>query len=383
MDFSQWGHASKEWLAFAAANSALLSHDDRLPPLKQQKNANNARTILAKRLFVGTGLSSLVTTQDYGVPTRDGESITVRSYRPVLLGPKPLPAYVYYHGGGYVSGTPDTELFNCAWVAYSLSMIVVHICYRHTPQYIGLTAWHDALDGFDWVATHTETLGIDPSHIVVGGVSAGGSLTACVTQSEARRARETGIACRVSGQLLAIPNLIHQHAFPYHLFAEKEKTSPVQCASAPLLPQHRMKQFLALLGTEVDPHNLTWSPGLVDEEELRGLPQTAFLIAGNDPLRDEALWYAKKLKNVGVRTNVHIFPGLPHGFSFFIQLSSHKAWNQAVLSCLRWAAADDDGWIVEIPPTMPPFAEKVINASDALKLDESSKDAVEDAARNL
>ncbi|KAI1415463.1 alpha/beta-hydrolase [Hypoxylon sp. FL1857] len=358
MDFSQWGQPSKEWLTFAAANSVLLSlSNEGLTPLQQQEQANKTRSTLAKHLVQTTGLSKLVTTQDHVVPTRDGQFITVRSYRPVLLGSQPLPGYVYFHGGGFIFGSLETELFNCSWLAHALSITVVHVCYRHTPQIKGLTPWHDAIDGFEWIASYTESLGIDASNLIVGGTSAGGSLTACVVQHELRRARESGTTNRIKGQVLGIPTLVNWKAFPYELFANKEKTSLIQCKDAAILNEKRLIQFSNLLGDDVDPADRTWSPGLVDEEELRGIPQTAFLVAGWDPLRDEALWYAKKLKNAGVKTNVHIFPGLPHAFMTFLQLPSHKRWNEALLGCLRWAAADEDGWVVELPPVMPPFME--------------------------
>ncbi|KAI5862486.1 alpha/beta-hydrolase [Durotheca rogersii] len=354
MDFSRWGQPSGEWLAFAAANPAVLANSDDVPPLTLQKIANGMRSAVAGNLSRATGLSQLVAKRDYVVPTRDGQSITVRCYRPVLLKDRPLPGYVYFHGGGFIFGSLDTELFNCSWLAYSLSIAIVHVCYRPTPQFGGLTAWHDALDGFEWIATHGGTLGIDVSPgLVVGGISAGGSLTACVVQSELRRARDGGAPSRVRGQVLGIPNLIHGDAFPYELFADREKTSMEQCADAAVITKDRMRLFRDLLGRDFDPANRTWSPGLASEDELRGAPKTAFLIAGWDPLRDEGLLYAQKLKNAGVRTKVHIFPGLPHAFNAFTQLPSHLRWNEVLLDCVRWAAADEDGWIVEVPPMLP------------------------------
>ncbi|KAI0160857.1 alpha/beta-hydrolase [Hypoxylon sp. FL1284] len=358
MDFSRWGQPSKEWLAFVAANPEVVARpDDDLPPLVQQEKINIARATVSKTLVTATALDKLVVTQDHVVPTRDGSSITVRSYRPILLGSQTLPAYVYYHGGGYMFGGAETEVFNCSWMAHALSISVVHVVYRHTPQVSGLTPWHDALDGFEWVTAHTESLGVDPSRLMVGGLSAGANLTASVVQSELRRARETGSPCRVKGQILGIPNLVQSKAFPWHLFADKEKVSIVQCADAAVIPKHRIKLFTELLGNDVDHADQTWSPALAEEDDLRGMPPTAFLISGWDPLRDESLWYAGKLKNAGVRTKVHIFPGLPHAFSSFRKLPSHRRWNEVLLDSLRWAMADDDGWIVEWPPVMPPAME--------------------------
>ncbi|KAI1774867.1 alpha/beta-hydrolase [Hypoxylon cercidicola] len=373
MDFSQWGQPSKEWLSFAAANPAILSHaGDDLPPLKQQENANNGRATVAKTLMAVTGLDKLVATQDYVVPTRDGNSITMCSYRPIRMGSQSLPGFVYYHGGGFIFGGVETEVFNCSRVAHALSMNVVHVVCRQTPQVKGLTIWHDALDGFEWVATHTETLGIDPFRIVVGGESSGANLAACVVQNELRRARETDSASRIKGQLLTIPKVVHTKAFPYHLFADREKVSLVQCADAAVIPKHRLNLFTGLLGSEVDPTERTWSPALAEDDERRGMPPTAFLIAGWDPLRDEGLWYAQKLKNAGVRTKVHIFPGLPHAFYSLRQLPSRRRWNEVLLDSLRWEIADEGEWIVEVPPAMPPAMEGAAATTSSTRLREKN-----------
>jgi acetyl esterase/lipase len=178
-------------------------------------------------------------------------------------------------------------------------MAVVHIAYRCTPQYTGLTAWHDALDGFDWVMANMETLHADPARVLVGGISAGSSLTATVVQAEVKRARETKTPVRIKGQILHMPTLIHSGVYPWHWFADKARASPVQCADAYGLSQARMDMFTSLLGTDVEPGNPTWNPGLTGEEDLVGTPQTVIVVAGWDPLRDDGLAYAQKLKHAG------------------------------------------------------------------------------------
>ncbi|KAI0396395.1 alpha/beta-hydrolase [Xylariaceae sp. FL0594] len=356
MDNSQWGQPSEEWLKFANANPSLVAPAPKgMSALEQQTLANNLRAKNSLARLESSGLKAAVETRDYAVPTREGGSITVRAYRPAAARTETLPLYVHYHGGGFLLGNLETEGFNCSWLSHALSIVVLHVAYRCTPQHTGLTAWHDALDGFKWAMANAETLNYNPGKVLVGGISAGGCLTATVLQAEVQRARETKTPVRVKGQILHIPTLVRgEGCYPWDWFADRSKASMVQCAEADCLNKARMDLYWSLLGTDVAVDHPTWNPGLVAEEDLAGTPPTFMAIAGWDPLRDEGLGYALKLKRAGVRTKVHIFPGLPHLFLGFPQLPSQQRWSEVTLESMRWALADESEWIVErAPPAIP------------------------------
>jgi acetyl esterase/lipase len=184
-------------------------------------------------------------------------------------------------------GTLDSEDFACATWAHRLGLVVLSVCYRHTPEFVFPTQHNDAWDGFEWVMANAQLLAVDPSKVVVGGISAGGSLTASVLYREVQLAREAGRPVRVKGQLLVVPWLVHRDAYPFHLFAAREKASLVQCAAAPILPKQRYDLFTDLLNIR-DPREPLMNVGLAGEEELEGVPRTAFMVNGWGPLRDEA-----------------------------------------------------------------------------------------------
>jgi acetyl esterase len=50
------------------------------------------------------------------------------------------------------------------------------------------------------------------------------------------------------------------------------------------------------------------------------MPAATIIVAGNDPLRDEALAYAERLQAAGVQTALHAYPGAIHGFASLVGL---------------------------------------------------------------
>jgi acetyl esterase/lipase len=91
--------------------------------------------------------------------------------------------------------------------------------------------------------------------------------------------------------------VVHTEAFPEEFIAPG-KSSYQENVDAPILPLNRIKWFNELLDVK-DPTEKYYSVLLVADSELAGFPATHFLIAGRDPLRDEALLFEEKLKHVG------------------------------------------------------------------------------------
>jgi acetyl esterase/lipase len=52
--------------------------------------------------------------------------------------------------------------------------------------------------------------------------------------------------------------------------------------------------------------------------ELAGVPATLITCSDVDPLRDEAIDYARRLMSAGGATELHVFPGTCHGFDAFL-----------------------------------------------------------------
>lgn len=348
MDNSELGTGpSKEWQAFGEAHPDLaIDNDGRndmdlFPDVIALRSAvNNGRNKTSKSLFSQAGLSSKVNLKDYAVPTEDGSEITLRSYRPARFDKKtPLPAYLFYHGGGMLFGTLNSEDFACATWADRTGFVVLHACYRHTPEFAYPTQHNDAWDAFEYIMNNAASVAIDHTRLAVGGISAGGSLAASVLYREVGLARENGRPVRVKGQLLVIPWLVHRDAYPFEEFAAREKTSIVQCADAPILTKERYDLFTDLLKID-DPKEPWMNVGTADDEKLVGMPRTAFMVNGWDMLRDEGFLFAATLERLGVPLKKHVFPGLPHAFRRWQDLPSSQRYDEVMVDCLRWCTED-------------------------------------------
>jgi acetyl esterase/lipase len=117
-----------------------------------------------------------VISEDRKIPGCEGApDITVRIYRPEKRAGI-LPALLWIHGGGYMLGTLDQE----DWVAKPFSLkgdcVTLSVDYRLAPEHPYPAPLEDCYTALEWLASHTQELGIDRTRIAVGGASAGGGL---------------------------------------------------------------------------------------------------------------------------------------------------------------------------------------------------------------
>ena len=135
--------------------------------------------------------------EDRRVPG-DGGMIAVRVYRPSAA--SPLPALIYFHGGGFVLGGLDMNDRACRTMANDAGCVVISVDYRLAPEHPFPAAADDAFAATAYVASHAAQFGVDPARIAVGGDSAGGNLAVVV----ALRARDSG-GPALAFQLLVYP----------------------------------------------------------------------------------------------------------------------------------------------------------------------------------
>ena len=104
--------------------------------------------------------------------------------RPVQKSKKPLPAIVYFTGGGWVNGTVEGQIPNPAWFR-DHGIIGISADYRVKSRHgtTPIECVQDAKSAIRYVRAHAKELGIDPKRIIAAGGSAGGHIAACTAIS--------------------------------------------------------------------------------------------------------------------------------------------------------------------------------------------------------
>jgi acetyl esterase/lipase len=352
LDFSQYGGPSEEWLAVQKTLPAM-TFDVHADPTALRSAVNTERE--NRTAAVMAELSAHVHTADYSIPTRDGSTIEARTYRSVKNEKSnKLPVYLYFHGGGFIFGTLSSEDATCAQTAIKTGVIVLNVNYRHTPEHTFPTAWHDAEDSLAWLHKNIDTIGGDASRVVVGGVSAGGQLAASLTlEQHLGKSEVTKNLPTLAGQILIIPCVASPATYDQGPGKKLKVSSYVENEHAPVLPKTTVEFFMGLLkvptpdlkDTKVNIVNST-------EDEVKGLPPTMFGIAGLDPLRDEALLYAKLLSESNVPTEIRLFKGVPHG---------HRRFGDALKASKHWDDCIEEGilWVLSKPEATGKFDVKL------------------------
>lgn len=224
--------------------------------------------------------------------------VPIRIYRPPGTSDQPLPALVYFHGGGWCIGDLDSHDHVCRWLAAHSACVLISVDYRMGPEHKFPAAVEDAFAATEWIASHAAELKIDANMIGIGGDSAGGNLSAVVTLL----AKEQGgphLVC----QLLIYPATDMLMRFPSH----------VSCGDGYRLTRTSIVWFInGYLRDGEDMYDFRASPLMA--ENHANLPPAFILTAAFDPLADEGEAYANKLKEGGVAVKYHCYEGMVHGF---------------------------------------------------------------------
>ncbi|HJV59777.1 MAG TPA: alpha/beta hydrolase [Albitalea sp.] len=230
---------------------------------------------------------------DFMIRAADGTPLGARLYAPSH---ERLPVLLYLHGGGFVIGNLETHDSLCRQLALRSGAAVVALDYRLAPEHRFPTAVDDAWTAMHWLADEGASIGLDGTRLAVGGDSAGGTLAAVC----AIHARDVDLPLRL--QLLITPGTT----------AHADTDSHRRFANDFLLEAKGIAWFF---DHYIDPawrEDWRFAPLLADD--LDGVAPACVVLAECDPLVDEGIAYADKLRLAGVDVALELYRGVTHDF---------------------------------------------------------------------
>ena len=239
--------------------------------------------------------------------------LAARTYAaPTTMGA--APTIIFFHGGGWVVGDLDTHDELCRNFAARAAVRVVAIDYRCAPEAMFPAAAEDAIAAFRDIANNAPRYQANPRCLAVCGDSAGGNLSAVVSNAT----RDDAYAPVL--QVLLYPAVDAERTAPSH----------TEHRIGLGLDQASIEWYLttyvgaaAVAATDAQPaHAVLRDPRLsplhATDDVLRGVAPAVIEIAGFDPLRDEAKAYAQRLRDVGVTVEENLHPGMVHGYCLML-----------------------------------------------------------------
>ena len=236
--------------------------------------------------------------------------VPCRHYR--KRGSVKAPVMIYLHGGGFVVGGLDSHDDVTAEICAAAGIEVIAVDYRLAPEHPFPAAFED---GWAVLRAVAET-GAD---LIIGGDSAGGNLAAALCL----KARDAG-APRIKGQVLIYPGL----------GGDMTRGSYVTQAEAPGLSTRDVTYY----------RDIYKGGGSKYAEPLRetnfdGIPPAFLVAAALDPLHDDCLDYASRLKAHGIAAEVRDEPLLVHAFLRARNMSvpARKSFDAITAACASLA----------------------------------------------
>lgn len=209
-------------------------------------------------------------------------------------------ALLWMHGGGYLFGSGDDHV--AKMIADKTGLTVYSVDYKLAPEYPFPTALEECECVLNWLMDDASNLEVDRTRVGIGGVSAGGGLTAGLALKN-----RDGSAHNLAFQLLLYPMLDNLHELP----SAKFTNTPIWDRASSL---NAWEMYLeGTPGEMASPY-----AAAIRAESLLGLPPTYICVGSEDLFRDECLAYANRLLADDVPTEYALFPGMYHGGDLFV-----------------------------------------------------------------
>ena len=208
--------------------------------------------------------------------------------------------------------------------------------YRLAPEFPFPTPVEDSWTALNWILSKADELGVDKTRLAIGGISAGGHISAVLAQ----RCRDANI--KLCLQILAVTVMDSTNLEPDYIKPKRDNPYPSwkENAFVPGLPYARMKffyeSFIGPTRSAYLDYNYSLCP--IRNPNLENLAPALIVAAEYDVLRDEGKVYADLLKQASVEVHHQHFSDAIHAFMHHDAiLDSARLYHKVVISAIRKA----------------------------------------------
>ncbi len=260
---------------------------------KQLENIGNDVTGFRERMNAASGLTPrvpadvIVEEVNAGGVNCEWVSVPGVDHHRVLL---------YFHGGGYVFGGPDSHR-DLAWrLSRDAGLRVLVADYRLAPEDPFPAAVEDATACYRWLLSE----GYEPGQIALGGDSAGGGLTVATLVN----LKNLGLPQPAGAILLS----------PWLDLAGTGESVETNREADPMLSRAALESFAAFYVGDRDRKAPLASPLYAD---LAGLPAVLVHAGSTEILLSDAERLVDRIRETGGEAWLKVWPDMPHVFQVF------------------------------------------------------------------
>ncbi|KAI5784239.1 alpha/beta hydrolase fold-3 domain protein [Pyronema domesticum] len=261
---------------------------------------------------------STVDYSEYNLPIGPTGNVNLHIYRPKGSAGKSLPVTFYFHGGGWILGSPNTHRRLIFDLMKETNSAILFVHYTCSPEAQFPIPVQQAWSAVEWLQKNGKKMNLDTSRVAFAGDSAGGAMAAAVNL--------------MSIQKNAM-NLIPKYQVLFYPVTDisKESCSYKTFAKGPGLVPETLRWMIGEYTHDSKARtNILASPLLASKEMLAKMPKTMIITAQADPLRQEGEDFAHKLKESGVQVTMTRAMGTIHDFVVLNPLAKTPATRTAI-----------------------------------------------------
>ena len=231
------------------------------------------------------------------ISKKEDHSLTTDIHIP--KGEGPFPILVYFHGGGWISGSPQTHRKICHRFAEA-GFLVFNVDYALAPENPFPQGFDECCESLRWAVDNAAKYNGDSNRLSVGGDSAGGNLTAACA---AALADDSKVEIK---KILLIYGV-------FDFLSMRETSDVLVDTDTDLMMEMMVGSYLGPERDEAVLSDPRVSPIHVSDK----LPPAHILCGTLDGLMAGSKILAEKLNSQGIENEEFYYENMPHGFLHF------------------------------------------------------------------